>query len=169
MTVKLKWKTNSKRRRLKWAILPLLLLFLVMWYQHGLVPSSDTLALRRQLAGTTRVVVTYHTSRDYKVEPKTFTLQGQEARDFAHSILLSSRNRYLVSGRIVSMVVSGCEAGCTFYKGSKVLASLQFFARRDSALVSGATAQGIPELYPSSSRHIFRLFEERSHGTAIKH
>ncbi len=89
MTVKLKWKTNSKRRRLKWAILPLLLLFLVVWYQHGIGPSSDTRQLRRELVGTTLVKVSFQDNEfDLMSERKTFVLQDDEARDFVHSILL---------------------------------------------------------------------------------
>jgi len=52
-----KTKSRGWRKMLKWTALLALIGFLIVWYDHGIGPSSDTIALRRQLAGTTNIKI----------------------------------------------------------------------------------------------------------------
>lgn len=169
MTNKAKLKIGKGWR---WAILPSLILFVAVWYDRGIGPSNGTLALRRQLAGTTSVKVFYFTKKQmmspypYKIKPKTFTLQGQEARDFAHSILI--RNRFFIfGGGIKSTVYNPNETHCDFYRGSKKIESLGFMRWGDGARVWGTTTGFYPELCYASSRRVYQIFEEHP-GDAAK-
>ncbi len=162
MTTKAKAKINSKRRKLKWASFVALLLLLVVWYQHGIGPSADTRQLRRELVGTTLVKVSFQDNElDLMSERRTFVLQDDEARDFVHSILLQSpTNRFLF--RPPTQILGGKWYKCEFYNGSKLITTLSII--RGHELSTSLKHDGFRVLYPSSYRHIYRLFDERSRG-----
>ena len=169
MTTRAKLKIG---KRWRWAILPSLILFVVVWYDRGIGPSNGTLALRRQLAGTTSVKVFYFTEKQlmspypYKIKPKTFTLQGQEASDFAHSILI--RNRFFIFDNVItSTVYNPNRTYCEFYRGSTLIASLYFRKFGSEPRISGTTIESYRQLCYASSRHIYRIFEEHA-GDAAK-
>jgi len=98
-----------------------------------------------------------------KIKPKIFTLQGAEARDFAHSILLENR---FFGGSRTSTVYNINETHCEFYRGSLWIASLVFKGSGNSVRLGGTTTGGYPALYPFSSLHIYRIFEERAKSVA---
>jgi hypothetical protein len=99
-------------------------------------------------------------------ERRTFVLQDDEARDFVHSILLQSpMNRFLFLPP--AQILGGKWYKCEFYNGSKLITTLSII--RGHELSTSLKHDGFRVLYPSSYRHIYRLFDERSRGAAIKY